>query len=40
MRNAAYWVVLPVKEFDRAKQFYETLFEVSIELVPIPRGRK
>src|SRR5258708_33378390 len=40
MRNAVYWVELPVKEFDRAKQFYETAFEVSIELVPIPRGRK
>jgi predicted enzyme related to lactoylglutathione lyase len=40
MRNAVYWVELPVKEFDRAKQFYETVFEVSIELVPIPRGRK
>jgi predicted enzyme related to lactoylglutathione lyase len=40
MRNAVYWVELPVKEFARAKQFYETVFEVSIELVPIPRGRK
>ncbi len=40
MRNAIYWAELPVKEFDRAKQFYETVFEINIELVPIPRGRK
>jgi predicted enzyme related to lactoylglutathione lyase len=25
MRNAVYWVELPVNEFDRAKQFYETV---------------
>jgi uncharacterized protein len=40
MRNAVYWVELPVKEFDRAKQFYDAVFEISIEVVPIQRGRK
>ena len=39
MRNAMFWVEIPAKNFDRAKKFYETVFELEITLVPIPRGQ-
>ena len=29
MRNAVYWTELPVKEFHRAKQFYDAVFETN-----------
>jgi len=39
MRNTMYWVEIPAKNFDRAKKFYETIFDVQIILVPMPRGK-
>ena len=39
MRNAIYWAEIPVKNFQRAKAFYETIFSVEITLVPFPRGK-
>ncbi|TAM94848.1 MAG: VOC family protein [Chitinophagaceae bacterium] len=39
MRNAIYWVEIPVKNFDRAKKFYETIFNIDMPLVPMPRGK-
>ena len=38
MRNTMYWVEIPAKNFERAKKFYETIFDIEISLVPIPRG--
>lgn len=39
MRNAIYWAEIPVENFERAKTFYETIFDVEINLVPFPRGK-
>ena len=39
MRNTMYWVEIPAKNFDRAKKFYETIFDVTMNLVPMPRGK-
>ena len=39
MRNTMYWVEIPAKNFERAKNFYETIFDVEIGLVPMPRGK-
>ncbi len=39
MRNTMYWVEIPAKNFERAKNFYETIFDVTMNLVPIPRGK-
>jgi predicted enzyme related to lactoylglutathione lyase len=39
MRNTMYWVEIPAKNFERAKKFYETIFNVEVMLVPIPRGK-
>lgn len=39
MRNTMYWVEIPVKNFDRAKIFYETIFDVQITLIDMPRGK-
>ncbi|WP_426668725.1 VOC family protein [Mucilaginibacter sp. McL0603] len=39
MRNTMYWVEIPAKNFDRAKNFYETIFGITMNLVPIPRGK-
>ena len=39
MRNAIFWVEIPAKNFNRAKKFYETVFDIEISMVPIPRGK-
>jgi uncharacterized protein len=39
MRNTMYWVEIPAKNFERAKKFYETIFDVEMNLVPMPRGK-
>ena len=39
MRNAIYWVEIPATNFERAKKFYETIFDIEMILVPIPRGK-
>jgi predicted enzyme related to lactoylglutathione lyase len=39
MRNTMYWVEIPAKDFERAKNFYETIFDIEIGLVPMPRGK-
>ncbi|MDB5137296.1 MAG: glyoxalase [Mucilaginibacter sp.] len=39
MRNTIYWVEIPAKDFVRAKKFYETIFDIEIGLVPMPRGK-
>lgn len=38
MRNSVYWVEIPAKNFERAKKFYETIFNVEMLLVPMQRG--
>jgi predicted enzyme related to lactoylglutathione lyase len=39
MRNAIYWVEIPAVDFDRAKKFYETIFDIEMIPVPMPRGK-
>ncbi len=39
MRNSIYWVEIPAKNFERAKKFYEIIFNVEMMLVPMPRGK-
>ncbi|HEY4323923.1 MAG TPA: VOC family protein [Mucilaginibacter sp.] len=39
MRNTMYWVEIPAKNFERAKKFYETIFDLTMNLVPMPRGK-
>ncbi|MGH2564096.1 MAG: VOC family protein [Ginsengibacter sp.] len=39
MRNAIYWVEIPAKNFDRATQFYETIFGIKMIPVAMPRGK-
>jgi predicted enzyme related to lactoylglutathione lyase len=39
MRNTVYWVEIPATNFDRAKQFYETIFGIEMIPVSIPRGK-
>src|SRR5260221_6519061 len=39
MRNTMYWVEIPAKNFERAKKFYETIFNVEMMPVPMPRGK-
>jgi uncharacterized protein len=34
-----YWVEIPAKNFERAKNFYETIFGVKMVPVPMPRGK-
>jgi len=36
MKNSINWFEIPVKNFERAKAFYETLFGVPIEVMPHP----
>ena len=38
MRNTMYWVEIPAKNFERAKKFYETIFNLQMFPVPMPRG--
>ena len=39
MINAINWFEIPVTNFERAKQFYETLFAAAIMEMPFPGGR-
>ena len=39
MRNAAFWTEIPVKNYERAKAFYETVFGIKIDSVPFQRGK-
>jgi predicted enzyme related to lactoylglutathione lyase len=39
MRNTIYWVEIPATNFDRAKKFYETIFNIEMPPVSIPRGK-
>lgn len=39
MTNAITWIEIPVKDFARAKKFYETVLKVKIELVAAPGGK-
>lgn len=39
MGNAITWVEIPVKDFDRARKFYEIVLKTKIDLVPTPRGQ-
>src|SRR5579871_4126825 len=39
MRNAIYWVEIPALDFERAKKFYETIFDIETIPVPMPRGQ-
>jgi uncharacterized protein len=39
MKNAINWFEIPVKDFDRAKKFYETLFGAPIQEMPNPGMR-
>ncbi len=34
MKNAINWFEIPVKHFDRAKKFYETVMGVKIDIMP------
>ena len=37
MKNAINWFEIPVKNFDRAKKFYETIMGVEINVMPHPQ---
>ena len=39
MINAINWFEIPVTDFERAKKFYETLFDAEIMEMPFPGGR-
>jgi len=39
MRNAIYWVEIPATNFQRAKKFYETVFELEMMEIPMSRGK-
>jgi uncharacterized protein len=39
MKNALNWFEIPVNDFDRAKKFYETLYDGEIMEMPFPDGR-
>ncbi len=39
MKNAINWFEIPVVDFERAKQFYETIFGAEIMEVPFPGGK-
>ncbi len=39
MRNTMYWVEIPAKNFERAKKFYESIFNIEMMSVPMPRGK-
>jgi predicted enzyme related to lactoylglutathione lyase len=40
MRNAINWFEIPVKDFSRAKTFYETILQVKIEVSPTSRKER
>lgn len=39
MKNSINWFEIPVKDFGRAKAFYEKLFDTTIEEMPFPTGK-
>ena len=39
MGNAITWAEIPVKDFDRAKKFYENKLKSNIDIVPRPIGK-
>mgnify|MGYP000868859207 CR=1 FL=1 len=39
MKNSLNWFEIPVTDFERAKKFYETLYDAQIEEMPFPGGR-
>lgn len=39
MNNAITWVEIPVADFGRARNVYESVFKVKIELIQTPRGK-
>ncbi len=39
MKNSLNWFEIPVTDFERAKKFYETLFDAEIIEMPFPDGR-
>jgi len=39
MRNSIYWVEIPAINFERAKKFYETIFNIEMMLVSNPIGK-
>jgi len=39
MQNTFYWVEIPATNFERAKKFYETIFNLEMISVTIPRGK-
>jgi hypothetical protein len=39
MRNSIYWVEIPAINFERAKKFYEIVFNIEMVLVPMSRGK-
>jgi predicted enzyme related to lactoylglutathione lyase len=39
MRNTIYWVEIPASNLDRAKKFYETILNVEMIPVSMPRGK-
>jgi len=39
MRNAIYWVEIPVTNFQRAKTFYEEVFDLEMMEIPMSRGK-
>ena len=39
MKNAVNWFEIPVKNFERAKKFYETILDSEIHQMPNPKGK-
>lgn len=39
MKHAINWFEIPVTDFDRAKKFYETLFDATLMEMPFPNGK-
>lgn len=39
MMHAINWFEIPVTDFDRAKKFYETLFDAEVMEMPFPDGK-
>ena len=39
MKNALNWFEIPVTDFERAKKFYETIYDGEIMEMPFPGGR-
>ena len=39
MTNSINWFEIPVLDFDRAKKFYETIYDAEIMEMPFPNGK-